>query len=80
MQTMERKTVYKSRTKVLLRFFEESRNNWKRKCRKAKENLKLAKNQVRAVEKSRAHWKALNKQLRRELQETRRQLEAQKTA
>jgi DNA integrity scanning protein DisA with diadenylate cyclase activity len=79
MQTMERETDYVSRPKVLLRFFVKSRNSWKRKCRNAKAELKLAKNQNRAVQESRAHWKALSKQLRHELQETRRQLEEEKT-
>ena len=79
MQTMEEETNYKSRPKLLLRFFVRSRNNWKRKCRQAKAELKLAKNQNRAVQKSRAHWKALSKELRAELQQTRRQLEAEKT-
>lgn len=79
MQTMERETNYTSRPKLLLRFFVKSRNNWKRKCRKAKAELKLAKNQNHAVQKSRVHWKALSKQLRFELQETRRQLEEEKT-
>lgn len=80
MQTMERQGIYKSRMKVLMRFFERSRNNWKRKCCRAKAELKLARNQIRAVEKSRARWRALSKQWRLELQETRRQLEEQKDA
>lgn len=79
MQTMEQETNYKSRPKLLLRFFVKSRNNWKRKCRQAKGELKLAKNQNRAVQKSRAYWKALSKELRAELQQTRRQLEEEKT-
>ncbi len=79
MQTMELKTDYKSRPKLLLRFFVKSRNNWKRRCREAKAELKLAKNQNRAVQKSRAQWKALSKQLQIELQEARRQLEEEKT-
>ena len=54
MQTTIQGVTYKSRSKLLLGFFKRSRDNWKRKCKQAKAELKLAKNQNRAVEKSRA--------------------------
>jgi septal ring factor EnvC (AmiA/AmiB activator) len=73
-------TAYKSRPKVLLAFFRRSRDNWKRKCRKAKADLKLVKNQNRAVEKSRAKWKAQAKELEAELRGLREELEEQKMA
>ena len=75
MHSTEAETTYKSRPKVLQRFFLGSRNRWKAKCREAKQELKLAKNQVRAVEKSRAAWKSEAQQLRDELRQARQQLE-----
>jgi chromosome segregation ATPase len=82
MQCVEAETTYKSRSKVLQRFFLRSRNRWKAKCRRAKSELKLARNQIRAVEASRAAWKtqardakAQAKRMAAELQEARRQLE-----
>jgi peptidoglycan hydrolase CwlO-like protein len=41
----------------LVRFFERSRDRWKAKQQKLKEERKLLLNQVRAVEKSRAEWR-----------------------
>jgi chromosome segregation ATPase len=72
-------TTYKSRRKRLLDFFKRSRDNWKRKCKQTKAELKLAKNQNRAVEKSRASWKTQAKKLEAEVQQLRRELEEQKT-
>jgi len=46
----------------LVRFFELSRDKWKAKHHKVKQELKLMGNQVRAVEKSRAHWKEVAQQ------------------
>jgi hypothetical protein len=48
---------YKSPLRKLVRFFEASRENWKQKCVALRGELKLCKNQVRAVEKSRKHWR-----------------------
>lgn len=78
MQTMMEGTTYKSRPKVLLSFFKRSRDGWKRKCRKAKAQLKLANNQNRAVEKSRTRWKSRAKELEAELEQVRRELDEQK--
>jgi hypothetical protein len=78
METVVEGTAYKSRPKLLLSFFKRSRDGWKRKCKKAKEQLKLAKNQNRAVEKSRARWKSQAKELEAELDQVRRELEEQK--
>ena len=52
---------YKSPLRKLVRFFEDSRNNWKQKCVALRKDLKLCKNQVRAVEKSRDHWRQVAK-------------------
>jgi uncharacterized protein (DUF3084 family) len=82
MESTPQTATYTSRPKVLQRFFLRSRNQWKAKCRGAKSELKLARNQIRAVEKSREAWKAEAqdakthaRQLAAELQQTRRQLE-----
>lgn len=41
----------------LVRFFERSRDRWKAKHRKLKDERKLLLNQTRAVEKSRGAWR-----------------------
>ena len=56
--------TYKSPTRKLVRFFESSRNKWKRKCLDAKAVIKKLKTHVRAVEKSRDHWKQLAREQR----------------
>ncbi len=75
MQSTEAQTTYKSRVKVLQRFFLKSRNQWKAKCGAAKSALKLARNQIRAVEKSREVWKAQAQHMKAQLHEMQRQLE-----
>ena len=49
--------VYRSPVRKLARFFERSRDQWKAKCREAKETIKYLKNQVRFLEESRERWK-----------------------
>lgn len=78
MQTMIEGMTYKSRPKLLLDFFKRSRDNWKRKCKQTKAELKLAKNQNRAVQKSRASWKTRAKELEAKVQRLQRELEEQK--
>lgn len=75
---MESKT-FKSPVMKLVRFFERSRDKWKTKHHKVKQELKLMGNQVRAVEKSRAHWKEVAQQERQRVRELSRELEKQKT-
>jgi muramoyltetrapeptide carboxypeptidase LdcA involved in peptidoglycan recycling len=75
---MESKT-FKSPVMKLVRFFELSRDKWKAKHHKVKQELKLMGNQVRAVEKSRAHWKEVAQQERQRVRELSRELEKQKT-
>ena len=60
---METRT-FKSPARKLIRFFERSRDNWKRKYMELKRKLKKLSNQVRAVEKSRDHWKEVAHQER----------------
>jgi predicted nucleic acid-binding Zn-ribbon protein len=73
--------VLRSPLRKLVRFFQRSRDNWKRKCQEAKMRYKLMVNQVRAVEKSRAEWRSRAEQseqrvlqLERELAELKREL------
>ncbi len=64
----------KSPLKKLVRFFRDSRDEWKQKYfAKRDQAIKLA-NQVRAVEKSRAHWKVCAKDAQREVRELRAEL------
>jgi hypothetical protein len=71
---------YRSPQTKLLRFFERSRNGWKRKCREAKDDVKRLSNNVADLKRSRGRWKALAKQhadeiaqLRQELDEVKKQ-------
>ena len=71
--------TFRSPRKKLLRFFHSSRDRWKAKCLRAKSELKLLVNQVRAVEKSRLMWRERfqaaqrkNKELQGELAEQKR--------
>jgi len=55
-KTSENQT-YKSPLRKLVKFFEQSRDNWKNKCLEAKALLKKLKNKIDYLEKSRAQWK-----------------------
>jgi hypothetical protein len=74
----ERK-VFRSPQAKLLRFFERSRNGWKRKCRKAKDDVKRLSNNVAALKRSRSGWKVLAKQRADEIERLRRELEQAKS-
>jgi hypothetical protein len=69
---------YRSPVRKLVRFFERSRNAWKRKCLKSKTRVKRLTNGTRALQKSRDHWKTLAKQCRQEVYRLRRELEGSK--
>lgn len=58
---------YKSPRHKLIRFFEKSRDQWKRKAGEAKQALKLLKNRIRFLETSRARWKTKANALAEEL-------------
>lgn len=77
-RTREQRTYkdYKSPPRKLIRFFEQSRAQWKAKHREAKAMVKRLKNRVRFLEKSKAHWKRRAQELERELA----QLQAQERA
>ncbi len=71
---------YKSPVRKLLRFFERSRDGWKRKCKEAKVTVKRLANRVRSLEKSRDQWKERVARQREELGRLRQELEKQKHA
>lgn len=58
---------YKSPLRKLLRFFEQSRDKWKEKCRKAKQEVKRLKKRVNFLEESRARWKKQAKEQEAEI-------------
>ena len=49
--------MFKSPWKKLVRFFEKSRDGWKRKCQQAKRDVQRWTNQARAVARSRDEWR-----------------------
>ena len=61
--------VYRSPARKLIKFFEESRDQWKAKCLSAKYQIKLLSNKVRYLEKRKAELKQRVKKLERELEE-----------
>ncbi len=71
---------FRSPATKLVRFFQGSRDSWKRKHQEAKRLCKKLGNQVRAVEKSRAHWKKVAGQQRQRVRELERQLADSKRA
>jgi chromosome segregation ATPase len=48
---------FKSPRRVLLRFFERSRNRWKEKCKALKKEKKRLENRARDQAKSRDNWR-----------------------
>ena len=50
-------TGYKSPVHKLVRFFEESRDNWKEKHKSSKKEIKRLENKVRFLLKSKESWK-----------------------
>ncbi len=71
---------YKSPLRKLLRFFESSRDGWKRKCKEGKVTVKRLANRVRSLQKSRDQWKEQSGRQREELRQLRQELEKQKHA
>jgi hypothetical protein len=62
---------YKSPLRKLVKFFEQSRNQWKEKTIEAKKNLKQLSNRVRYLERSKEQWKQKARTLEQELKELR---------
>ena len=66
MNEREQKT-YKSPTRKLVRFFNNSRDQWKAKCLEAKAAAKGLKHRIRYLEQSKLEWKTKAKELENEL-------------
>jgi len=64
----------------LLRFFERSRDGWKRKCLEAKAVIKRLSGRVRKLEASRDVWKERARERQRELRRIQDELSASKTS
>jgi hypothetical protein len=62
------KGTYKSPIRKLVTFFENSRNQWKAKCKEAKKTIKRLKNRIRFLERSKALLKSRVKELEAELE------------
>lgn len=71
---------YRSPMRKLVRFFQKSRDNWKRKSQQAKKQIRLMDNQVRAVEKSRDLWRSRAEQANEQLQQLQQELAQLKRA
>ena len=69
---------YRSPIRKLVKFFEQSRDNWREKCLEAKRRVKLLHTKVADLQASRQRWKQEAKQLRAELAQLREELEEQK--
>lgn len=62
---------YKSPLRKLVKFFEQSRNQWKEKYQLANKTIKRLSNRVRYLEKSKEQWKQKAIALEQELKQTR---------
>jgi len=69
---------YRSPVRKLIRFFERSRDTWKKKCQEAKTLVKRLTNGMQALRRSRDRWKALAQQRQEELRRLRHELDVQK--
>lgn len=58
---------YKSPPRRLARFFEESRNGWKRKAMQRQDELRSADTKMRDLTKSRDKWKREAKEAKKEI-------------
>ena len=63
------KKTYRSPQRILVRFFEKSRDQWKAKCLAAKATLHRIKNRATWLEHSRDQWKARAQALARRVKE-----------
>jgi hypothetical protein len=83
MKSAKNDKVYKSPTRKLVRFFEKSRDNWKRKYKEAKKTIRYLKDRMRSLEKSRAYWKEqaleANEKLKNYEEENKKKRNSQKT-
>jgi hypothetical protein len=71
---------YRSPVQKLLRFFERSRDGWKRKCRNGKVTIKRLTNRVRKLEKSRDLWRQRSQEQQEKLRRSREEWEMEKNS
>ena len=71
---MEVKT-FLSPVRKLVRFFERSRNGWKRKCQEARRRIKRLSNDKSKLRVSRDRWKESAHTLQSELRQVQQELE-----
>lgn len=60
---------YKSPKRKLIRFFEGSRNKWKKKAKDAKYQIKLLRKRLKSLEKSKNEFKKSTKDLKKQVQQ-----------
>lgn len=70
-RTVEEMSTFRKRPRVLARFFQRSRNQWKRKCEEAKALVKYWQVRGRDLEKSRQQWREVAEQQRLEVERLR---------
>lgn len=57
MKSATKNKIYKSPTKKLVRFFEKSRDNWKKKYKETQKTVRYLTYKMRSLERSRDNWK-----------------------
>jgi chromosome segregation ATPase len=60
---------YKSPKSKLIRFFEGSRNKWKKKTKQAKYQIKLLRKKIKYLERNKQEYKEYSKNLETQLQQ-----------
>jgi len=73
MESTEKKD-YKSPRRKLVRFFEKSRDNWKRKYTELKKKMPYLENRIRYLKKSRWSWKEQAEAAKEELRKAKESL------
>jgi len=68
-ETKTSKNKYKSPKSKLIRFFEGSRNKWKKKTKESKYQIKLLRKKIRYLEKNKQGYKEHSKSLEIQLQQ-----------
>ena len=71
---------YRSPKHKLIRFFEKSRNNWKKRCEEAKDRLRYYRNRTQFLEKSKEKFKKRANELEERVKQLEVELAFQKAA
>lgn len=64
--TQDEYRLLETRPRVLAKFFERSRDNWKRKCQEAIADVKRFRDNLRDVQQSRQNWREQAEQAQQE--------------